>query len=218
MRVNKYLSSRGQATRRGADELIRKGRVRINGRPAVLGDKVTEADRVEVSGSPETKKYVYLAYHKPIGVVTATPAGLARDIFPLGRLDKNSHGLIILTNDGRVTDRLLNPERAHEKEYLVRTTDKLRSNFKKQMATGVNIEGEITRPCAVTIKSDFEFTVKLTEGKRHQIRRMCAALKNGVADLKRVRIMDIELGRLASGTYRPIVGEELARFLKNLNL
>jgi len=128
-------------------------------------------------------------------------------------LDKNSHGLLILTNDGRITDQLLNPKYFHEKEYVVKTSNKLRSNFKKKMETGVNIEGYMTKPCKVKILNEFTFRIILTEGKKHQIKRMCSALFQEVADLKRERIMNIKLGTLKDGSLREIKGEELSTFL-----
>jgi 23S rRNA pseudouridine2604 synthase len=140
------------------------------------------------------------------------------NVFPVGRLDKDSHGLIILTNDGRITDRLLNPAKEHEKEYVVQTKLKLRKSFKEQMEKGVNIERYVTKPAQVRILNEHSFSITLTEGKKHQIRRMVVALFNEVSDLKRVRIMNIELGATAAGTYRAIEGEELKIFLKALGL
>jgi 23S rRNA pseudouridine2604 synthase len=229
MRVNKYLALKQHSTRRGADELIKKGLVLINGRTAVLGDKVSETDKVEIrfKGKDKPKELVYYAYNKPRGVVThSAQYGDTEikhvvnipDIFPLGRLDKDSSGLIILTNDGRITERLLSPEHEHDKEYLVTTKDKLRSNFKQKMEEGVQIENERTKPAKVQILSDRSFKVILTEGKKHQIRRMCSALFQDVDDLKRIRIMNIELGTLASGKTRQIVGEELKTFLSALGM
>ncbi|OGI68131.1 hypothetical protein A2738_03035 [Candidatus Nomurabacteria bacterium RIFCSPHIGHO2_01_FULL_42_15] len=215
MRINKYLALRKISTRRGADDLIVAKKVFINGKLAVLGSKVTETDKVEVKGG-EQKKYKYFAYNKPIGVETDSPQ---EDLFPLGRLDKNSHGLLILTNDGRITDQLLNPKYFHEKEYVVRTLNKLRSSFKQKMEAGVKIEGQenyVTKKCKVKILSDFSFKIILTEGKKHQIRRMCSALFQEVADLKRERIMNIKLGNLKSGQMREIKGEELVNFLKSI--
>src|SRR3989344_1131447 len=139
-------------------------------------------------------------------------------LFPLGRLDKNSHGLLILTNDGRVTDQFLNPKYFHEKEYLVKTKEKLRSSFKTKMEAGVNIEGYVTKKCTIKILNENTFRIILTEGKKHQIRRMCANLFQEVADLKRERIMNIKLGNLKPNAVREIKGEELAIFLKSLNL
>jgi len=212
MRINKYLADKKITTRRGADELIKNKKVFINGKLAELGSQVNENDKVEVKGA-EKKVYKYFAYNKPIGVETDSPK---EGLFPLGRLDKASHGLLILTNDGRITDQLLNPKYIHEKEYLVRTSNKLRSNFKTKMEAGVNIEGYQTKPCKVKILNDFEFRVILTEGKKHQIRRMCANLFQEIADLKRERIMNIKLGNLKQGGVREIKGEELKTFLDSL--
>ena len=212
MRINKYLADKKISTRRGADELIKEKKVFINGKLAELGSQVNEDDKVEVRGAKE-KVYKYFAYNKPIGVETDSPK---ESLFPLGRLDKASHGLLILTNDGRITDQLLNPKYIHEKEYLVRTSNKLRSNFKTKMEAGVNIEGYQTKPCKVKILNDFEFRVILTEGKKHQIRRMCANLFQEIADLKRERIMNIKLGNLKQGGVREINGEELATFLNQV--
>lgn len=231
MRINKYLAQQGHATRRGADELIERGRVLINGRTAVLGDKVSESDAVEVRVGKRPKAYRYFAYHKPRGEVTHSAQGDDTDIadamkatpelagtFPVGRLDKDSYGLIILTDDGRITDRLLNPEKEHEKEYAVRTLNTLRSNFKERMENGVDIEGYLTKPARVAVTGDQSFTITLTEGKKHQIRRMVVALFNEVADLKRIRVMNIRLGNLKGGEYRSIEGEELKTFLTSLGL
>ena len=224
------------STRRGADELIKNKKVFINGKLAILGSKVNETDIVEVRGI-KTKEYVYFAYNKPIGIETSSPK---EGLFPLGRLDKNSHGLIILTNDGRITDQLLNPKYFHEKEYVVKTSNKLRSNFKQKMEAGVNldpvrsrsprgdrstpvfgraasngVEGYITKPCKVSIVNNFTFRIILTEGKKHQIRRMCSNLFQEVADLKRERIMNIKLGNLKPNSSREIKGEELDVFLSS---
>lgn len=226
MRINKYLASKKISTRRGADELVEKKKVFINGKLAVLGSRVNETDVVEIKGNKNPKVYVYFAYNKPIDTITHSPqkgehdikddiknTSIPKDVFPIGRLDKNSHGLIILTNDGRITDQLLSPKYFHEKEYVVKTSNKLRSNFKQKMENGVNIEGYITKKCKVTIVNDFTFKVILTEGKKHQIRRMCSALFQEVADLKRERIMNIKLGNLKPNNFREIKGEELSIFL-----
>jgi len=231
MRINKYLAQKGYATRRGADELIERGRVSINGRTAVLGDKVNETDEVTVKSGKRPKAYRYFAYHKPRGVVTHSAeegdTDISRELredpklagtFPVGRLDKDSYGLIILTDDGRITDRLLNPDKAHEKEYTVKTATKLRSNFKEKMEAGVDIEGYLTKPSKVRINGDFSFSITLTEGKKHQIRRMVAALFNEVKDLKRIRVMNVKLGTLKAGEYRAIEGDELTEFLSLLGL
>jgi len=238
MRINKYLALKKISTRREADELVENKKVFINGKLAVLGSKVNEGDVVEVKGA-KTKEYKYFAYNKPIGLETNSPR---EDLSPLGRLDKNSHGLLILTNDGRITDQLLNPKYFHEKEYVIKTSNKLRSSFKKKMEAGVNIdpvrsrsprgdrstpvfgraasnevEGYLTKPCKVKILNDFTFKIILTEGKKHQIRRMCSALFQEIADLKRERIMNIKLGNLISNGLREIKGEELKIFLNSLH-
>lgn len=225
MRINKYLAHRHYCTRREADVYIEKGKVLLNGRKAVLGDKVTESDTVEVVFAK--RQYRYFAYHKPKGVVTHSPEEGQRSVaqslplvgvFPLGRLDKESHGLMILTDDGRITDDLLNPAHAHTKEYEVRTKEDLPGFFKKQMEAGVDIEGYTTKPAQVDILGERKFRIRLTEGKKHQIRRMCAALGTTVADLERRRVLNIQLGRLGAGEYRPIEGRELSDFLQALGV
>ncbi len=227
MRINKYLALKNISTRKGADVLIENKQVFINGKLAVLGSKVKESDVVEVKGNKDFKEYVYFAYNKPIDTITHSPQGgeqdiklanknIPADVFPIGRLDKNSHGLIILTNDGRITDKLLNPKYIHEKEYIVKTSNKLRSNFKQKMEAGVNIEGYKTKKCKVIIVNDFTFKIILSEGKKHQIRRMCSALFQEVADLKRIRVMNINLGPLKSNGLRKIEGKELETFLAQI--
>jgi 23S rRNA pseudouridine2604 synthase len=228
MRINKYLAKQGVATRRGADELVARGKVLINGRVAVLGDKVNKSDKVELRDKSSPKKFLYYAYNKPVGVITHSPqlgekdikksVTLPKDIFPIGRLDKDSSGLIILTNDGRVTDRLLNPEYEHDKEYRVRTSDPLRESFKKTMESGVNIEGYLTAPCTVRKTGPKSFTITLTEGKKHQIRRMVSAMHNTVVELERTRILNIRLDNLGTGTWRAIDGEELKTFLTQIGM
>ena len=234
MRINKYLAQKGYATRKAADTLIDKRRVFINNKRAVLGDKVSETDVVEVrlDKRDPTQKLVYFAYNKPRGVITHSPQGDEEsdirenipemveqfNVFPVGRLDKDSHGLIILTNDGRVTDRLLSPTREHEKEYVVRTKSRLRDSFKTNMEAGVFIEGYQTKPAKVNLINENMFNITLTEGKKHQIRRMVVALFNEVSDLQRTRVLNIELGKLKTGEYRAIEGDELAVFLKSLGL
>jgi 23S rRNA pseudouridine2604 synthase len=231
MRINRYLALKGYATRREADALIEGERVLINGRLAELGDKVAEGDDVVVKSGGSSKIRTYFAYNKPRGVITHSPQGEETDIkmetakfkelegaFPVGRLDKDSYGLIILTTDGRITDRLLNPVHTHTKEYEVKTARPLPADFKEQMERGVDIGDYVTQPCVVTILGKDLFAITLTEGKKHQIRRMVAALHNDVEELKRTKIMNIELGGLAPGTYRVIEGEELSTFLKSLGL
>ncbi|MDB5244256.1 MAG: Pseudouridine synthase [Parcubacteria group bacterium] len=229
MRINKYLAREGISTRRGADELITRGSVLLNGRVAVLGDKVYEDDKVEMKGKAHTnKKYLYYAFNKPVGVITHSPqlgekdvkqaASLPKDVFPVGRLDKDSSGLLILTNDGRVTDRLLSPRFDHDKEYRVKTSEPLRDSFKKHMEAGVNIEGYMTKKCVVRKTGPKSFMITLTEGKKHQIRRMVSAMHNTVVELERSRVLNVRLDGLASGESRPIEGEELSEFLSHIGI
>jgi 23S rRNA pseudouridine2604 synthase len=231
MRINKYLALQGHSTRREADTLIQKKAVLVNGRIAQVGDKILEGDSVEVRRNTRPGRYTYLALNKSVDVDThkedtgtenifdsLPPEVKQLKLFPVGRLDKASHGLIILTNDGRITDRLLNPEHAHEKTYEVRTKQPLRTTFKENMQNGVLIEGYMTKPAKVNILGEKAFRIVLTEGKSHQIRRMVAALHNEVADLRRMSIMNIKIGALKGGTYRTIEGDELAEFLQSLGL
>jgi 23S rRNA pseudouridine2604 synthase len=228
MRINRYLAKRGVATRRGADELIEREKVLVNGHVALLGTKIQESDTVEIIDKSAPKKYRYFAFNKPTGVITHSPqlgekdikqsTHLPPDVFPIGRLDKDSSGLIILTNDGRVTDRLLNPDYAHEKEYRVTTTQPLREGFTKAMEAGVDIEGYLTKPCSVRKTGPKSFVITITEGKKHQIRRMVAALHNEVVELERTRILNVRLDDLKSGAWRAIEGEELATFLSQIGM
>lgn len=227
MRINKYLAWKKESTRRSADVLINEGKVFLNGKRAKLGDKVEANDNVEVRFRGKIKPFVYLAYNKPKGIVTHSPQKgdkeikdmiSRKDVFPMGRLDKDSEGLMILTNDGRITERLLGPEYFHEKEYLVTTKNKLRSSFKDKMEKGVMLEDGQTRPCKVEIVNDHSFKVILTEGRKHQIRRMCVALFQEVENLKRIRIMNIKLGNMPSGKEREIKGKELEVFLHSLGI
>ncbi len=227
MRINKYLAHKGFATRKGADELIINHKVYVNGVVAGLGDKINEKDLVEVKKNKKPETYVYFAYNKPRGIITHSAQGdekeikevfPVKDIFPVGRLDKDSYGLIILTNDGRITDRLLNPTHSHEKEYIVGINKPINSRFKYLMDRGVTIEGYTTKPCHVTIVNDTSFKIVLTEGKKHQIKRMCAALGYNVTDLKRTKIINIDLGKIKSGEYREIKELELKEFLQKLGL
>jgi 23S rRNA pseudouridine2604 synthase len=232
MRLNKYLAHKGTATRRDADELISQGKVLVNGKRAVVGMKVEEDDQVEVS-RPKKKSLqrVYVAYHKPRGIITHSPGAGEEDIvsvlpeafrkqglFPVGRLDKDSSGLIILTNDGRITDRLLHPDAVHEKEYQVKTKLPLRASFKQHMEAGVDIEGYMTKPAKVRITGERSFSIVLTEGKKHQIRRMVVSMHNEVVELKRTRILSVRLGKLVPGDARALEGEELDDFLGALGL
>jgi 23S rRNA pseudouridine2604 synthase len=223
MRINKYLALKKYCTRREADVWIEKKLVYINGVHAVLGQQINEGDKVTVKG--RQKKFTYIAYHKPRGIVTHSPQTgeqeikdifNVKNVFPLGRLDKDSSGLIILTDDGRVTDALLNPRHEHDKEYKVETLDELPANFKHKMESGVDIGDYTTKPCLVLMLGKRAFTIVLTEGKNRQIRRMCGAFGQSVESLTRERILNIQLGRLKEGEHRVIVGRELADFLQTL--
>lgn len=231
MRLNKYLAQQGAASRREADELIEKGQVLINGRVAVLGEKVNKSDVVTLQGTAKEKKY--LAYYKGRGIITHSPADgetdiatqlkemhSITDVYPVGRLDKDSEGLLILTNDGRITGPLLDPEAEHEKEYEVTVDKPVTGYFLQQLEHGVNIEGYVTKKATATKhpKNALKFMLVLTEGKKHQIRRMCAALGYQVQTLKRVRIANINIGDLKPNQYRILKGPELTTFLQELKV
>ena len=231
MRINKYLSSQNYCSRREADGLIKAGLVKINGQIAILGDKVSEKDKVEVSQSVKerTSRLKYYAYHKPAEIVTHTSEDGQRDIkeispikddsvFPAGRLDKSSRGLIILTNDGRVTGKLLPPGMNREKEYAVRVDKNINGFFLNKLSFGMDLGDFVTKPCQARQTGADEFIIILTEGKKHQIRRMCDALGFVVKDLQRIRIMNIGLKDLKPNQYREIKGKELETFLSALGL
>jgi 23S rRNA pseudouridine2604 synthase len=232
IRINKYLAQKNYATRLGADELIKKGKVFINGQKAILGDKVYEGDEVVVDEKAIKNSYVYYAYNKAKGVTTTPekPASgkISKDImmvtkfptpvFPIGRLDKDSTGLLIITNDGRVTDRLLSPKYVHEKEYVVKLENPFSDLFLTNMQSGVRFDGYVSRKCKAWRKTNDTFHIILTEGKKRQIRRMCEALHQDVKELKRVRVMNIQIGALKPGEYREIKGQELKDFLSVLKL
>ena len=230
IRINRYLFLMGYCSRRKADKFIDAKLVKINSRIAVLGDKVEKDDIVKVSKEveEEAKKYVYIAYYKPKEIVSHNPQEGERGIadifkwevplFPLGRLDKASEGLMILSNDGRIVDKLLNPKYAHEKEYVVKVDKKITGIFLKSMEAGVNIEGYKTKPTQIEKVDTSTFHIILTEGKKHQIRRMCAALGYQVQNLKRIRIANIKIERLKPKQHHVIKGAELNTFLGSLGM
>ncbi len=230
IRINRYLALNNYCSRREADTYIEKGLVLVNGKKAKIGDKVFEKDKIELNVKEKgvLKKYVYYAYNKARGIVTHSPKDgqksianvvkVAEDVFPVGRLDKNSRGLIILSNDGRITDKLLNPDREHEKEYVVTVNKPISNIFLKVMRQGVQLEDFKTRPAIVEKKDELTFHITLTEGKKHQIRRMCTALGWEVVDLKRIRVMNVNLGGLRVGQMRALGEEELKTLLKSLGL
>lgn len=227
IRINKYLALKNYSTRRGADELISLGKVTINGRKANLGDKVEEGDSVEVKGLKD-KKYVYYAYYKPAGIVTTgnksegerieDVTNFTEKVFPVGRLDKESEGLIILTNDGRITEKLLSPEAGHEKEYLVTVDRPITHEFLVKMSNKVDIGIHKTKKSKVRRIDKDTFEIILSEGKNRQIRRMCGVLGFGVKKLKRFRIMDIMIGKLRPNKYRELTAAEIKRLFQQLKL
>lgn len=229
-RINLYLKEHNITTRRGADELIQKGLVKINGVKARLGDQVFPSDVVTVDNRvlEKVQEYVYFAYNKPRGVSTTASTPGEKDIlgtttfptavFPVGRLDKASHGLIIMTNDGRVTDRLLNPKGIHEKEYIVETDKSIKGIDLVKMEKGIRIEREKTLPCVATKINQTTMSIIITEGKKHQVRRMCAAFGYQVEDLERIRIANITLAGLKPGMFRPFTEKEKTIFMQALGL
>ncbi len=228
VRINKYLALKNFSTRRGADELIEQGKVMLNGKKAKLGDMVNEKDEVSVKGAKTAKDYVYFAYNKPVGVVTTMPTKNEKEIldvikfpqkvFPVGRLDKDSHGLIIFTNDGRITDKLLNPNYSHEKEYIVKLDKPMKETFIKKMTSGVRIGDYLTKKCKAKKITKNTFSIILEEGKKRQIRRMAERFEYHVTDLKRVRVMNVLLGNLPQNSFREVKDSELDTFLKSLGL
>ena len=223
IRINKYLALQKICSRKEADFLIGQKKVKINGRPAVLGDKVQESDKVTVENF--NKEMIYLAFNKPEGVLTYSPdkkeldiqklLGKGKKLFPIGRLDKDSSGIIVLTNDGRITDRLLNPKYEHEKEYVVQVNQGITADFIKNMAKGVRLDdGYVTKPCTIKRIEKKIFSIVLTEGKKRQIRRMCGALGYGVVKLERTRFLNIKTNGLKPGEFRNIKGAELEEFLR----
>lgn len=234
MRLNKYLAWKKFSTRKASDELIKKGQVFINNKQAEVGMMVQQRDVVEVKFRGKPTPYVYYAYNKPKGTSLqdgpAVPPkhyakrekerkifnSFPKGVFPIGSLEKDAHGLMILTNDGRITERLLSSDYTDEKEYVVTTKNLLRDSFKDKMEKGPIIEHEQTKKCKVTVLNENTFTVTLTEEKRHQIRRMCSALFQEPEDIQRVRILNIKLGVLPAGSHRPIIGDELKEFLGTL--
>lgn len=230
IRINKYLAHKGYATRRDADTLIADGKVFVNNIPALIGQKITATDVVEVRNVP-TRHFRYLRYYKPRGVITHSPAEgevdietqLSRDhsltgVFPIGRLDKDAEGLMLLSDDGRVTERILNPERKHTREYEVTVDKKVTPGSLEKLQKGVNIEGYVTRPAKAKPLREKTFLLILTEGKKHQIRRMCAALGYQVTGLKRTRILDLSLGTLKKGACEELTKTERDRLLGTLGL
>ena len=227
MRINKFLAESGACSRREADAWIAAGRVTVNGVAAELGTRVAEDDQVAVDGRPIDAKprRVYLALNKPVGVECTTDrdvpgnivdfVGHRERIFPIGRLDKDSEGLILLTNDGDVVNHVLRAENAHEKEYVVAVDRPLTPEFLAGMAGGVPILGTVTNPCRVSQVGRNTFRIVLTQGMNRQIRRMCEHFDYTVRRLQRVRIMHIRLGELPIGKWRNLTSEEVRGLLKS---
>ena len=231
-RINKFLSEVGYCSRRVADRLIEEGKVTINGEVPEMGTKVVEGDQVEVEGQKIEKstkqKNVYLAFNKPVGIVCTTDRRVEPDniidfikyptrIFPIGRLDKLSEGLIFLTNDGDIVNKILRARNNHEKEYVVSLNRSINNDFLKSMSNGVEILNTKTKNCFVRQLGPKKFKIILTQGLNRQIRRMCESLGYKVQSLKRIRIMNIKLD-LPTGKYREFTKEEileLNRLLEN---
>lgn len=223
IRINKYLSEVGYCSRRAADKLIEEGKVTINGKIPEMGTKVTPNDEVHVNGkliSEAKEKPVYIVFHKPVGIVCTTDTRVEKDniieyinypkrIFPIGRLDKPSEGLIFLTNDGDIVNKILRARNNHEKEYIVSVNKPVTNDFIQKMANGVPILDTVTRKCFVEQTGRFEFKIILTQGLNRQIRRMCEYLNFEVIRLKRTRIMNVNLDDLAIGKWRYISEDEM---------
>ncbi len=231
-RLNKYISETGICSRREADKLIEQNRVTINDKIPELGTKVMPDDKVKVNGkligaTPDNKSdRVYIAYNKPIGITCTTERHVKGNIidairhkqriFPIGRLDKPSEGLILLTSDGDIVNKILRAENAHDKEYEVTVNQPISERFLKRMAGGVPILGTVTKPCQVQARGKYKFTIILTQGLNRQIRRMCEFLGYEVTKLKRNRIMHIDLAKLRAGQWRNLTEDEMTQLNKAL--
>jgi 23S rRNA pseudouridine2604 synthase len=228
IRLNKYIASSGLCSRREADTLIESGKVTINGEVALQGSKVMDGDIVLVNGRKVTPDddMVYIAFNKPLGVTCTTDRrdpsniidyiGFDERIFPVGRLDKNSSGLILLTNDGSIVNKLLRAENGHEKEYLVTVNRPYDKNFLRSMESGVPVLGQLTLPCKLKPAGDRTFKIILHQGLNRQIRRMCEYLGYKVTRLKRIRFMNISLGDLETGKWRYLTASEKKELLKDI--
>lgn len=226
-RINKFLSEVGYCSRREADKLIEQGRVTINDKVPLLGTKIEANDIVKVDGkviTDQKDKHVYIAFNKPVGIVCTTDTRVEKDniidyinfpkrIFPIGRLDKSSEGLIFLTSDGDIVNKILRARNQHEKEYLVRVNKPIDNEFIQKMANGVPILDTVTRKCKVQQLNKFEFNIILTQGLNRQIRRMCEYLDYRVVTLKRIRIMNIHLD-IPLGEWRFFTDDELNQLNK----
>jgi len=224
--LNKYISSTGICSRREAEKLIVDGKVTINGKPTQLGNRVAEGDVVKINGKflQSKPKTLYIAFNKPIGIVCTTDSKERKNIvkfinhserlFPIGRLDKPSEGLIFLTNDGDIVNKILRAGNNHEKEYIVTVNQKITTDFIQKMSAGIPILGTITKKCAVEKLNDYTFKIVLTQGLNRQIRRMCEYLEYEVKKLKRTRIMNVSLSNLEIGQWRELTSEEMQQINK----
>jgi len=227
MRLNKYISETGICSRREADGWIEAGRVTINGQPALLGTQVGEGDVVCVDGRPvgAAKQHIYIALNKPVGITCTTERHVAGNIvdfvrhreriFPIGRLDKDSEGLILLTNHGDIVNEILRSENDHEKEYVVTVDRPVTDIFLNGMASGVRILGTVTKPCRIVRVGPSTFRIILTQGLNRQIRRMCSFFGYKVVRLQRVRIMNVTLGKLKTGQWRELEDAEVRGLLRD---
>lgn len=221
IRINKYISSTGICSRRDADKLVEQGKVSVNGEKAVMGTRVTSNDFIKVNGQPlkEQEKPIYIAFNKPVGITCTTDRKVKdniinyinypKRIFHVGRLDKYSQGLIFLTNDGDIVNKILRASNNHDKEYIVTVDKPITPDFIKNMSEGVPILNTTTRKCFVQKKSKYVFKIILTQGLNRQIRRMCKYLGYNVVKLERVRIMNITLKNLPIGKWRYFTDKEL---------
>ena len=230
VRLNKYLSEIGHCSRRAADKLIDAGRIQVNGQKVVMGQKVTSKDRIEVDGilvEDHRERNVYLAFNKPVGIVCTTDTRVEKDniidyinypsrIFPIGRLDKPSEGLILLTNDGDIVNKILRSSNNHEKEYLVTVDQSISQTFVDRMSKGVPVLDTMTKPCKVTKVNQNTFKIVLTQGLNRQIRRMCEYFNYEVITLKRLRIMNIELD-MPIGEIRHLRPDEIEQLKSSLS-
>lgn len=231
MRINNYISSVGICSRRKADELITQGKVKINGKTAVIGQVVNPGDRVEVNGEyvKPYKNFVYIAFNKPVGVICTTERHVKNNIidfinhperiFPIGRLDRDSEGLILLTGDGSIVNEILRDKNNYEKEYIVTVDKEITPDFIQKMSKGVRIFNPVkntftrTKPCKVVKLDSYVFKIVLTQGLNRQIRRMCASFDYKVVKLRRIRIMDIGLKNLPPGKWRNLTDDEVQSLL-----
>jgi 23S rRNA pseudouridine2604 synthase len=228
MRINKFISETGICSRREADKWVEVGRVTINGIKAELGSQAEQTDDVRVDGLKigQKKTSLYIAFNKPVGITCTTERhiegniidfiGHEERIFPIGRLDKDSEGLILLTNNGDIVNQILRAENSHDKEYIVTVNRLVTPQFLEGMAKGVPILGTVTQPCEVSRVSDYVFRIILTQGLNRQIRRMCASFEYQVRRLQRIRIMNITLDGIKPGSWRELSTMELTQLYEDI--